>query len=243
MENKDENKTERELTKVFKTGKVKTILKGTAPEQHNPQPVNIEGTITAVSRFIKNRKNEFYDKKAHCLVSKSDGQMKLVVNEQSVVDKYTVKGTISIGKRFKELGINTDKSYEPIELSKKFRLLRSIFPSHADHTRIVTSLAKMEATVNQKYNSSQEDNGNVKMSFDQVVDSNIPKSFRLKLPLLEGEDPVEIEINIILVSRGAMQIQCFLESVEGADMIEELRTKLVLEEVEKIENDCTVIFY
>ena len=138
MEKSESQKENKGLTKQFDAGKIKTILKGNAPEQFNPKAVNIAGTITAVSRFIEKRKSEFYDKKAHCLVSKSDGKMKLIVNEQSTCDKYTVEASVYLGKKFEELGINTSKSYTPIDLSKKFRLLRSIFPSHFDKSRLST---------------------------------------------------------------------------------------------------------
>jgi hypothetical protein len=39
--------------------------------------------------------------------------------------------------------------------------------------------------------------GNVTENFKQTVISNMPDSIKLKLPLLEGEDPIEIEVNVI----------------------------------------------
>lgn len=218
-------------------------LDGQAPEQHNPQAVNISGTITAPSIFVKKRKENIDPLKAHCLVSKSDGKMTLVVNEQSVCHKFTVTGEVYIGKRFKELGINTDKSYSPAELSKKFKLLRSIFPSRSDHTKIVGLLRNIKAKIKADVDKDDDARGNVNLSYKQALETNIPESFKLTLPLLEGEEPTEIEVDIVMELKGGQDIQCWLESIDGADLIEEARTKLVEEEVAKIENDVTVIYY
>mgnify|MGYP001279078656 CR=1 FL=1 len=94
-----------------------TILRGDAPKQHNPQPVSISGNIDAPSLFIEGRKNDFANSQRHCMVSKTDGTIVLHLNEQSVVDKYTVSGKIEIGKKFEALGINSEKGYNPEELA------------------------------------------------------------------------------------------------------------------------------
>jgi hypothetical protein len=243
-ETKEEYKKEIGRGLTAEAGKVITFLEGNAPTQHNPNPVNITGTITAVSRFIEKRESEFYAKTAHCMVSKSEGKLTLIVNEQSVVDKYTIEASVYLGKRFEDLGINDlNKSYTPKELSNKFRLLRSIFPKKSDHTEIVALLRNIKAKINQEVDSEDNARGGVKMNFQQALETNIPESFTLILPLLEGEDPVEIEVQVILEVGGGNSISCFLESVDGADIIEGLKDKLTTEEVAKIEDKCTVIFY
>ena len=65
----------------------------------------------------------------------------------------------------------------------------------------------------------------------------------LKLPLLEGEDPVEFEVNVILEANGSNQIVCYLESIDASEMIEELFAQRVEEEVDKIKEFVTVIYH
>jgi len=230
------------LVKEFNSDKTITKLKGQAPEQHNPLPVNITGTITAPSRFIENRKDEFYDKKAHCLASTTDGVLELVVNEQSVCDKYTVKGKVEIGKLFSKIGINKDVSYTPIELSRKFRMLKSIFPSPKEHLDITTKLKNLKAKVNKEVEESNDDRANVSQIFKQSVESNIPESFKLHLPLLEGEAPETIDVVVLLEVKGN-DIVCYLESVDGQEKIDNEMERLVREECEKIEKSVLVIYY
>lgn len=240
MENTNENQN---VKTMIENGILQlTIFEGTAPEQFNPKPVDISGTITAPAIFLDRREGEFEAKKAHCMASLTDGTISLVVNEQSVVDKYTVKGIISIGKRFKELGINTDTAYSPTQLSQKFRLLRSIFESNAEHLKITTLLRSLKAKINREIEQNDDNRGNTGAIFKQTVESNIPESFQLNLPLLEGEEPTTIDVSVILEAKNS-DILCYLESVDAAEIIDNTRTKLVKEEVEKIDKVVAVFYH
>lgn len=218
------------------------ILEGKAPEQYNPQPVSISGNIDAPSLFIEKRKDTFDALKSYAKVSKTEGRIQLIVNEQSVVNKYTVEGLLKIGKAFDKIGINTPKSYEPNELSAKLRLLRSLFPSHQEHMTIVTTLRNLVANVSQKLQENNDLRGNIGLTFKQIVTSNMPETFTMCLPLIEGQEPVSIQIEVILEAKGT-DITCFLESVNGAELIDQIKEKLISEEVEKIKDSTTVIYY
>ena len=219
-----------------------TILEGKAPEQHNDQPVTIVGTISAPSRFIEGRKADFESSKKHCLVSKTDGLIRLVLNEQSVVDKYIIQGSIEVSKKFTALGINKDKLYSPEELANKLKLLRSMFVSNLTHASICATLRNLKATVNAEIEKADDRKGNVQKNFKQSVESNMPDAIKLKLPLLEGEDPIEIEVNVILEAHGS-DIKCSLESVDAAELIETQFAERVNQEIEKIKGFVTVIEY
>jgi len=220
-----------------------TILRGDAPKQHNPQPVSISGNIDAPSLFIEGRKKDFADSQRHCMVSKTDGTIVLHLNEQSVVDKYTVSGKIEIGKKFEALGINSEKGYNPEELANKLKLLRSIFAKKMEHATICATLRNLKADINRTIEQLDDRRGNVSDNFKQTVESNMPDAITLKLPLLEGEDPVEFEVNVILEANGSNQIVCYLESIDASEMIEELFAQRVEEEVDKIKEFVTVIYH
>lgn len=78
--------------------------------------------------------------------------------------------------------------------------------------------------------------------FKQTVQSNVPEVFTLNIPLIEGEEPVNIEVAVILEASGS-DVLCYLESVEGAEKIDEITIDLINKEVEKIQEATTVIFY
>lgn len=218
------------------------VLEGHAPTQHNNESVTIEGNIDAPSRFIEGRSSEFEDSKRHALVSQTDGVIKLVINEQSVTDRYVVKGKIEVGKKFKTLGINNDSvSYSPEELANKFKLLRSLFVSNLEHSSICETLRNIKAKINREIEEANDQKGNVTRNFSQTVQSNMPDSIKLNIPLIEGEDSVEIEVNVVLEAEGSSTIKCYLESIDAAELIEKLFEERVNQEVEKIKNWVTVI--
>jgi hypothetical protein len=220
------------------------VLEGKAPEQHNNNPVIISGNIDAPSRFIEGRKVDFENNNArHCKVSKTDGYIELVINEQSIVDKYTVIGRIEVAKKFKGLAINESKPYTPEELANKLKLLRSMFVSNLEHATICSTLRNLKAKINADIEKADDRKGNVERNFKQTVESNMPDAIKLKLPLLEGEEPVEIEVNVILEANGNNGINCYLESIDAAEMIENQFALRVEQEVDKIKDWVTVIYY
>jgi len=237
------NKEKLAQTAIEKGISTLVVLEGKAPEQHNDVPVIIAGNIYAPSRFIIGRKEEFENSKRHCLVSKTDGIILLIINEQSVVNNYKVQGKIEVAKKFTALGINNDKTlYSPEELANKLKLLRSMFVSNMEHASICSTLRNLKAKVNADIDKADDRKGNVTKNFKQTVESNMPDAIKLKLPLLEGEEPIEIEVNVILEAHGS-DIKCSLESIDAAELIEKQFQVRVEEEVKKIENWVTVIEY
>jgi hypothetical protein len=220
------------------------ILEGKAPEQHNNQPVTISGTISAPSNFIEGRREDFKESRRHCKVSKTDGIITLVLNEQSVVDKYIIEGKIEIAKKFKSLGINNDKQgYSPEELANKLKLLRNLFVSNLEHANVCSTLRNLKAKINADIEKTNDRKGNVTENFKVALESNMPDAVILKIPLLEGEEPVTIEVNVILELDGGTLIKCYLESIDAAELIETQFAERVNQEIEKIKDFVTIIEY
>lgn len=141
------------------------------------------------------------------------------------------------------LGINNStNSYNPTELANVFKLLRSIFESKADHLRIVKSLQNLKAKVKQDLDNNDDRRGNVSHSFTQTVEANIPDSFNLILPLIEGEPAQKIEVFISLEASSGHDINCYLESMDASEMIDLEREKRVDEEVKKLEGLTTIMY-
>lgn len=253
MESNSKGKTQKQVTEKVVEQAVEalqknenvtlTILTGDAPnalQQYNPLPVEITGTIDAPARFCEVR--EFEQKQSHCLVSISKGSIKLIVNEQETINKFTVTGVIAIASIFTKLGINdASKSYTPLELANALKLRRSLFKNRLDHAEIIKTLRNIKGKVNQEIEAQKDNNGSKSEVFKQTVESNVPEAFSLIIPVIEGEEAKTIEVNVVLeVDNG--EIICTLESIDGAEFIDEIREKAVLEQVEKIKDRTTVIF-
>lgn len=237
MENKNET-----IAEMLEKGIVElTIIEGKAPEKFNPSPVLIQGAIDSPARFIDKRKEEIDFKKSHVIVERSTKTIKLVIDEQSTVDKYTIVGEFTIAKDFKKLAINELESYSPEELANRLKFMRSIFPKRAEHAKIVATLRSLKAKINQEIEDADDKRGNVNKIFKQTVESNLPETFTVELPLFEGEEPKKFELAVMLETDSSQGIVCFLESVEAAEQMDELVNIRFDEEIKKIESDLVVI--
>lgn len=250
MENKKTNVEKKGVEKVVENtiikaadkGETLTILLGEAPKQlelHPNKPIVISGAICSPRRFCEVR--EFERKKSHALVNLSKGEIKLIIDEQATNDKFEITGKIAISKEFESLGINGSAIYTPEELAKKLKLKRNIFANKLDHATTIANLRNIKAKVNQEIEKAKDDKANVTDVMIQSVESNCPDSIKIKIPLIEGGERVEIELFIVMEVDGG-KIICSLESIDGAELIEEFREKAVQEEVEKIKDRTTIIY-
>lgn len=219
-----------------------TIRTGKAPEQHNNQCVEISGNIDSPSRFIKKRGKDFDSSDRHCIVNKDAGRIELVINPQSSTDKHTIIGTIRKSSKYKSLGINdSSKSYSPEDLHRKLKLMRSYFPDVSTHLAICRELKNLTATINREIQDHDDERGNLSQKFKQTVESNIPSDFIMSIPVIEGESPVDLGVSISLKAGGTSTILCYLESMDGADIIEQTFKTRINEELDEIQDWVVII--
>jgi len=243
QENKDKDKEVVHVEELVLEGvKEVVIRKGSAMTLHHPDNVSISGIISSPSKFIKDRNEDFEKNKSYCVVNRENKRINLILNEQYVHGNYEIIGTIKVGSKFTALGINnSEKVYTPMELSKKLKFMRSIFESKAEHASIVNALRQIKAKLKQSIEAEDDNRGNVKGSFEQTLESNVPEKFTLVLPLLEGEEKSKFEVNVLIEGSDYNGLRCYLESVDAADMIEEAVDKRIDEEIELIKDFAVVI--
>jgi hypothetical protein len=242
MENSEKDKEKTAIKMIDRRIEEVVIRKGAALTLHHPENLRINGTISAPGRFITDRNEDFQKNKSFCIVDREEKIILLELNEQNAHGRYSVRGAIKVGSKFTALGINdSSHSYTPMELSKKLKMMRSIFDSRAEHGTVVNSLRQIKAKLKQDIEANDDNRGNVSASFDQSLESNIPEKFTLVLPLLEGEEKVKFDVNIWIEGNSYNDLRCYLESVDAADMIEEAVDNRIDEEIKIIEPYAVVI--
>lgn len=223
-----ENKKDEIIKEMVKNGIAEIVIReGEAPENFYPKSVSISGTIESPRRFIVKRSGEFEPKKSHALVSVFDGTINLHIDETNGESGYNINGKIQKSKRYIDLGINNETGISNRALSQKLRMLRSIFADKDKHASIVTTLRNVKSKIDKEIEQSDDLRGNINEVFAQKVESNIPKSFHIEIPLIEGGEKVNIEVFILLAVGESRQILCTLESVDAAENIELQMEKLM----------------
>jgi len=213
-----------------------TLMQGTAPKQLDElAPVKFEasGTIEAPLRFLEQRVGDIDQHKAHIFVNRDNLSIHLIYNENDAYTIGNVYGTLKLSKIFQSFGINTDKQWEPEQLGQFLKLNRTYFVSREENMKVVNALKTFDAKVNQTVQRETKENGNKAFSFRQAVDSNIPESFKLCLPVLSGGQPVEIDVETYATIDGA-HVSISLQSPGANDIVEDIRNNYISGIVEKL---------
>ena len=114
-----------------------------------PDKVELAGTIGSVHEFLLKRiseKEQINQKRCYILVDREKMTLKLVTNETDSRNKATVRGELKYYPKFLEFGINTSKTWEPVQLSKFFKMNRAFFKDAQYNMELVTVLKNFKAT-------------------------------------------------------------------------------------------------
>ena len=227
-----ENKLNVVVPKDYNGTPIEVVLReGTAPEQleiKEPERVMIDGTIDAPYRWLEKRIDLINQKSSNIIVNRDKMGMILTINETNYYQDV-ITGVLQPSKEMVEFGINTDKKWEPIKLSQFLKMHRAFFTDKSQNMMLVSTLKNFKAKVNQDIERSKEENGSKVDNYSQVVDSNLPKSFKL----FKGFACEEIEIEIYADVDGR-DVSLSLVSAGANEAIEEYKNKVIDEQLDAI---------
>jgi len=205
-----------------------------------PLKLNIEGVIGTVQEFLDKRKDQeeqINQKRCHILVNREKISIELVYNENNEYQIGFIKGTLEQHPKFKEFGINSSKVWTPEELGLFFKMNRSFFPDKAENMKLVSELMNFKAKINSNIERSVKESGSLTDNFSQVVNSNLPPSFVLTIPIFKGTQAETLEVETFAQISGR-DVQFVLLSPAANQTMEDIRDKVVDEQLGKIREIC-----
>jgi hypothetical protein len=209
--------------------KVLEVLQGEALPRKEPQRVVVKGLVNAPFEFLLKRTPD--PKTSHLIVDVAKGKLELIVDEKSPYSDI-ISGELELNPDYEKFGINQScKTYDTFELADFIKLNRYFFSDKDVAMKLVSVLKNFKAKVDKQIEQSSNDRGNTRLLHNQVVESNIPEAFDIVVPIFKGqaEQKFRVEINI-----DARNFACTLISPDANDLINEMRAKVVNEQVEKI---------
>ena len=231
-----ENKLNVVVPKDYNGTPIEVVLReGEAPELleiKEPERVVISGTIDTPFRWLEKRIELINQKASNIIVNRDVMGIALTVDETNYYQS-DIRGELKTSKEMMEFGINTEKKWEPIKLSKFIKMHRAFFTEKSQNMMLVSTLKNFKAKVNQDIERSKEENGSKVDNYSQVVDSNLPKSFKLNIPLFKGFACEEIEVEIYADVDGR-DVSLSLVSAGANEAIEEYKNKVIDEQLEQI---------
>lgn len=214
---------------------VVTILEGQAPkrlDEKAPIEIDYEGCIGAPFEFLSKRIDCFSLDYAALIVDREAIEVRLIINEEDPYKRGTVSGKLEFYPKFIEFGINTGKIWDPAKLGLFMKMNRSFFPDKDLNRKLVSELMNFCATVNQSVNKGISQKGDVSDNFSQVVNSNLPEAFTLKISVFKGmpEELIEVETFAQIDGR---EVAFTLISPGANQTMEDLRNKVIDEQIQK----------
>jgi len=216
---------------IYREGKAAEILPPVEPLQ--PKPLKLIGAIGTIAEFLKKRHTHHCRDNSQILVSVEDGEMVLVCNAEQKNNEYPVIVFSKIIETpdFKELTVNDNEYYEPLELARYLRTRKHLFFDADQFRTVFAALSSFKAEISKRIEKADDRSGNATMLIKQEVVHNMPKSFVLKLEPFKNSEPVMIEIEIDV---NPNDLKCTLMSFELRKKLTDLKTKMISKELETI---------
>lgn len=200
---------------------------GSAAPIELPEMIVIEGDINTISAFVKSRYQastpeghglQFLDKdRVVVFVDRTDFTIKIDVDPEHPRGTY-VTGKLELAPELLKFCINTGKAFTREELVKLIRFNKIWFASRDQAETLEKAYMSFNAEIHAKIGKESDNRGNVSNSYKKTVQTNIPESFVLNIPIFKGQEKKKFQVDILIEATDA-STRFYLESVDLHDMI------------------------
>lgn len=225
------------------TNQVLEVRQGQALEIKPPLNIGIFGVLESPVVWLEKRLDQtLYKDSTHVIVDRDKKSISLVFNETNEYEHSIINGKLTIHPIFEKFGINSGKYRTPLEMSELFKMNRSYFENTQTAMELVSLLKIFKAKVNKDVEQNIDLNkGDKKLVYNQVVESNLPPTFKVELPIFKGQEKHVLEIETYF---NPDDLTCTLVSPQANDIIEQITDNAidnVLERIKAITNDLPII--
>lgn len=218
-----------------------TVRKGEAPKiPAHRKGVKIEGVIGVPVAYLKNPPQSFLDpdhnhqipkEHSYLIVDRENMAIRLVINAGAENEDQFI-GKLVYHELFLKFGINKNVSFTAFELADLIKMNRTVFDKNQTAMKLVSQLRDFRTKVDRDVEMAADDRGNKKLKIMQAIETNIPESFKMELPVFKDQDVLEVEVEVVI---DANDFSCRLVSPEAADYVQDFKNKLIDEELEMAE--------
>lgn len=222
---------------------------GTAAPVELPLGITIDGDINSISAFVSNRYKtstpeghgvQFIDKdRVLVIVDKDNFTIKLDTDPQTQ-RSTTVTGKLELTPELVKFAINSGKAFTREELIKLIRFNKIWFASRDQADTLEKAYMAFSAEVKANIGKESDNRGNVSNAYKKTVETNIPESFALNIPIFKGQDKRKFQVDI-LIEATDVSTRFYLESVELHDLIT-IESELILNKQLECCKDFVIVF-
>lgn len=204
---------EKPIVVVYREG-----LAGKVLDEKAPVSTDVAGVLSTPLDWLEKRVATIDQKKAKILVEREKYTITLIVNESDPYNKATISGTAELSEVFKKFGINDPNAgWVPAKLGQFIRLNRAAFEDKEQCMKLVSALKNFKANAQSQIEKQHDPSGSRAEVYRQTVESNLPKSFTVKITIFKGPEKTTFDVEfdhyltdgevfLQLVSPGAKEI-------------------------------------
>lgn len=179
---------------VAVSGNELTIFEGKAPEVFNPEKLEIRGILNTPLRFLEKRVSEINQKKCNIVVDRDKMSITLTIDDKNHFSD-TISGKMELHPDFVKLGVNSGKYRTAFEMAEFIKMNKALFANRSEAADLVVQLRKFKAKVDKQVEAEFNPNkGDKKAVIQQAVDTNLPPTFKVNIPIFKGTTKQELEL-------------------------------------------------
>lgn len=209
---------------------VVTILEGKALTPRERKTIEISGTITAPADYAEIRKlNHETD---HVQFCRSEMSIELHIQDANELGD-TIVGQLALNPELAAFNINKENPLDPKRMATFLKMNKLWFSDKNKHFEIVGGLTNFQAKIQTEIAKESDTRGNKLESIGKKIETEIPLSFVLDMPIYVGQPSKKfnVEISIDYTDAG---VKCWLESTELHEIATETRDEIINDVIARI---------
>jgi len=239
----DSNKsTSAKYSMNLRAGVTEVIVReGAALPPLPPRKVSITGTLEAPLRYLEKRIDAIEQESCNIVVDREQMLVVLIVRER---DPHcdAIGGKLSLHPDFVKFGVNSGKYRTAIEMAEFIKMNRAHFENRQESMNLAQSLRSFKARVDKQVEAEvNPGKGDRRVLVAQVVDSNIPASFKVCIPIFKGTPKQIIELETYF---NPDDLTCTLVSPQVNEIAEDYKNDAidaVLKQIREIAPEIVII--
>jgi len=210
------------------------IRHGEALPVFNPEGLKVSGQIGSPAEFSSMRNPD--PATTHVTVDRKNGVITLTANDNLPHNQqHVITGSIQFHPNFIEFKIDKGKWEDPAALGELFRRRRRYFDNTDEGLKLVSALKNFSARVDKQLEKIEDKSARrYRSAVEKVIESNLPREVKLSMPVLNGFNDVEFNVEIALDVRDG-GISIWLESPELEQLVEGLISSAIDRQLESLD--------
>lgn len=190
---------------------------------HEETPVKLGGILENVAEWAEQRAAAIDPKGSYLMVDRDKMKIEFITDERNHF-KNELTGGLSFHPIYLLFDINGCNFITAQQLGDKIKMNRFYFENKTEAMTLNTTLRNFVAKVDKEVEQKSSSNGDRRQLRAQTVQTNLPPSFHLVIPIFKGQKALKLQVEIEI---NPDDLTCRLVSPEAAEEAENVKNTAI----------------